>query len=296
MTSLKKVYDTITAGTVDETLVRSLIPTTVFILTTRCTSVQREYVNRFKIETRKALEVKDVLLGILRQVVDNNTTAGETDPFLDDSLLNQISESYQRTKINRLVDLIIEKVRLGWRAGIGVRAGYRKGFRDYVSGAYDVVLTESSTGSAVIYRMSRSRENAPDEMSVLLYVLLVMYSKGVNSVEYVQYPVHDLGRSRSYTLKSEEITEPVGDTVLKLITAMGKNRVEQGRHCESCIHSDYCPVLKDIIRQEVDNAQTVRSEDPGRPDTGKLSGGDSEQAGGPEPESSDGAARVPHKT
>jgi CRISPR/Cas system-associated exonuclease Cas4 (RecB family) len=273
--TLSKVYNSILGTEINEGLVMRNIPTTVFVLSTRCSAVHSSYLGRFKLEARKAMEIKDIVLGVLRQAVDNHVSEHEIDPFLDDLLLERISDVYQKARVKTLIHEIVMKVKEGARLSIGPRASMRKKFREYISAAYDLLLTKDR--DALVYRLSRAREAEPDQVQVLLYCLLILVTRDVDAVTYVHYPVSDQGKGYTYYFSRADMHEDAEDTVMRILTKLNTDKIEQGKHCERCAHSAYCPVLKELTKLEADNVENITadggpSESSGAALSGILSG------------------------
>ena len=279
---LNKTYSSVLDVEVNEGLVLRNVPTTVFVLSTRCNAVQSSYLGRFKLEARKAMEIKDIVLGVLRQAVDNHVSEHDMDPFLDDQLLVRISDVYQKARVKALIQEIVLKVKEGARLSIGPRASMRKKFREYVSAAYDILLVKDR--DALVYRMSRAREAEPDPVQVLLYCLLILITRDVDAVTYVHYPVSDQGKGYTYYFSRSYMREDAETTVLRIMTKLNTDKIDQGKHCERCAHSAYCPVLKEMTQLEADNVENIttdggQAESSGSVLSGILSGPETDQDG-----------------
>ena len=255
--NLKDTYSEVLCSDIDDTMLKKSIPTTVFVLTTKCSAVHAQYTGRFRLETRKAMEVKDRLMGYLRLIFDN-LRHEEPDPFMEEELLEKIPETYQRSRIKSLISEVNSKVEEGAALHIGARASLRHKFRDYISAAYDLLLIKDR--DAILYRLSRSREANPDLFGVLMYCLLILHSRDVDAVAYVSYSVSNKGRKKVFSLSKSDLKEPPSESILRLMTLMSLNKINKGKACETCIHARYCPVLKEIVNKEVDNAEDIRSD------------------------------------
>ena len=122
-----------------------------------------------------------------------------------------------------------------------------------MTGSGDVLFKEGN--SVVFIKLSKAKKEDTDELGVLLYVLLAFNEyPHSDRVIYQRVPVVDGGTELEYVLEKKDLIEPVKTTINKILTSIKTDIRDKGPNCAQCIHASYCPVLKEELKEAVEEA------------------------------------------
>ena len=220
-----------------------IVPTTVFNALTRCNAVKAAALQALSNAVRENYAEKNELMVMMRQTVASSLESEQL----------TCPDGYDKKMVAQLLLKLLEVKRESPVLRIGPRLCYRKGFRQVLTGSGDVLFKEGNT--IVFIKLSKAKKDDIDELGVLLYVLLVFNEyPHSEQVIYRRVPVVEGGAEVEYTLEKKDLVEPVKTTINKILTSIKTDIRDKGPNCAQCIHASYCPVLKEELKEAVEEA------------------------------------------
>ena len=269
--SLVKNYKTILKNVdIDEAVVSDLTPASVYILATACKSVSRYYLKELAKSVRERFVDKFSVKTLLRTVIDKiNQEMSEDIPetveqFFEDSKdLRPYADKLQMSVSEVVEALASDKVVV-----VSPRFElYRSAYFRMLSTSADFLIQDGDVIKT--FTLIKSKEYSPfsspsiSHNAILMRALLTLQTYG--TARKVIFTIRLLGDAEAkdveFHISRKSLTEPIMDTVKRIITSYGSNLKEKGRHCSECPHQQYCPLLKDITQAYADEAENIPEAD-----------------------------------
>ena len=262
MPNMKKEYLLRAGYDLDKDSLMRSIPTSVNTLVTQCSAVKDHYFSRFKLEAKRATAPRDNLKGVIRRIIAEREIA-DRGSSLEQEVMNNLDVSINKKVVLELIDKLSDAMAAGWALRIGSKESLMGMFTTYIVASYDLCLTKDD--DLKVFRLSKSAQINPSIDARLIYLLLPFQKAHIAKCEYIHYPLIGVKSGKKLewdgkkipaelrcSLKREDLIEPPGDTIKKIICKLSDLKRQRGSECEKCPHSPYCPVLRDLVKEAVD--------------------------------------------
>jgi len=253
---------------VDSAIVADLTPTSVHVLTTACNSVYSHYLSLLSRDVRKRGLKKNSLTALIRLLVEAGIN--EEMSIMAEIYCERYSESdgaIPLEKIRTLVGRLVEAKKAKDRVALNPRYDYRtSAYRKDLTTGLDVEIRKGDEVEliSILKSKSYSANSAPaiDPRALLLKILIFFNSEPF--IKKVQYKLLCAGSKAApdpvFELSRDQLKENPDITIQRIISWYGLDRKEKGKHCGDCVHSGYCMVLKDELKQEAERAKAAEEE------------------------------------
>jgi hypothetical protein len=252
----------------DSEVFNTLTPTSVHVLTTACDSVYDHFLKTLSRDIRNKGVKKNSLSAVLRLLVEsgvNDTMASMSAVFC--KRYSEADGAVPLDKIRTLAGRLTEAKLRGASVVLSPRFDFRvSAYKKSLTTGVDVVLKEDGKAELMSILTSKkyTENEAPaiDPQAILLKML--MYLNSEPFVTHLKYTLVTAGApgvpDMTYTLLKKELQEDVATTIRRLVSWYGISRKIKGKHCADCVHSSYCMVLAEELKENADKAKEKENE------------------------------------